>query len=505
MAEQTENLSGENNLLQGSSVLYKIASFSYSENIERLMNRDIFLCTPDDTVQFAAKEMAARGISSVIAADSEGVPVGIVTERDMVRKVVADGDVCDIGKRISDVMTADPVCLSPDDSLFDSLYAFSTHNVKHLPVVRDGQVVGIITLRQIMKLRYSEPFVLIGELEQAQSPEEYKKLKEGLIELVHEKLSTRVDPVDVVNMLSLINFHIHKKLLSKVINSQKSAPPADYCFFVTGSHGRKENLLFPDQDFCVITEDHDESRKQEIDAYFAKVSQEFSESLNEVGFVFCPGNVMGQNPDWRKPLSQWKQFIWEVFNREGPYTVRYMTLIFDSAPLYGNEMLFTQYIDHAYDGLSKNYTVLRQMHDEEEAQHKVPLGIFHTFITEKDKNHKKKIDMKKSGLIFLIESARILALKHGIRETSTLARLQALVHKGVIHRDDSEYFENAYRVILHHTLMAQTDNFLHKGETDYYLNPYELSERSQEILKQAFKAISRLQELVGSDFGELIL
>ena len=505
MADKLEDLSEENNLLQNGSVLYKIASFNYSENIEQFMNKDVCLCRPDDTVQFVAKEMAGRGISSAIATDSEGVPVGIVTERDMVRKVIADGDVCDIGKKISDIMTPDPVCLSPDDSLFDSLYAFSSKKIKHLPVVRDRKVVGVITLRRIMKLRYSEPFVLIGELEQAQSLEGYKKIKEDMIDLVHEKLSSRVDPVDVVNMLSLINFHIHKKLLLKVIERQKNLPPADYCFFVTGSHGRKENLLFPDQDFCVITEDYDESRKEEIDSYFKKVSQEFSEALNEVGFIFCPGNVMGTNPDWRRPISQWKHFVWEVFNREGPFTVRYMTLIFDSAPLYGNEVLFNQYMDHAYDELSKNNYVLRQMHDEEAGRHKVPLGIFNTFITEKEKKHKKEIDMKKSGLIFLIESARILALKNGIRETSTLSRLQALVKKGVIHSDDSEYFENAYRVILHHTLMAQTDNYLHKDCEDYYLNPYELSERSQEILKQAFKAISRLQELVGSDFGELIL
>jgi len=260
LADKPEELPEENNLLQNNSVLYKIASFSYSENIEKLMNRDVFLCRPDDTVQFVAKEMAGRGISSVIATDSEGAPVGIVTERDLVRKVVAAGDVCDTGKKISDIMTADPVCLSPEDSLFDSLYAFSTNKIKHLPVVRDGEVVGIITLRKIMKLRYSEPFVLIGELEQAKSLEEYKKIKEDMIDLVHEKLSSRVDPVDVVNMLSLINFHIHKKLLLRVIERQKNVPPVDYCFFVTGSHGRKENLLFPDQDFCVITEDHDESR-----------------------------------------------------------------------------------------------------------------------------------------------------------------------------------------------------------------------------------------------------
>jgi CBS domain-containing protein len=135
----------------------------------------------------------------------------------------------------------------------------------------------------------------------------------------------------------------------------------------------------------------------------------------------------------------------------------------------------------------------------------VPLGFFRSFITEKGKEHKGEIDMKKSGLIFLVETARILALKHGIRETSTLERLRALVNKGVINRDDSEYFENAYKVILYNTLKAQTNNFLLKKTSDYYLNPGELSTRSRDTLKQAFKAIGNLQEIVRSEFGELVL
>jgi CBS domain-containing protein len=356
-----------------------------------------------------------------------------------------------------------------------------------------------------MKIRHSEPFVIIGELDQANTLGDYKKIKEGLIPLVQEKLSSRQDPVDVVTMLSLVNFDIHKCILKEVIERQKTPPPVDFSFFVTGSHGRRENLLFPDQDFCVIIDDYDDSRHEEIDGYFERVSKELSKALNRVGFVYCPGEVMGQNPQWRKRILEWKHFVSEVFSKQGPYTVRYMTLIFDSAPLYGSRALFQTYTDYAYNLLAKNHNIIRQMHDEEEGKHKVPLGIFQTFITEKDKDHNRQIDMKKSGLIFLIESARVLALKHGIRETSTLNRLKALVEQGVIHSDDSEYFENAYRVILHHTLMAQADNFLHRGTEDYYLNPYELSERSQEILKQAFKAISKLQDIVGSEFGELIL
>ena len=49
------------------------------------------------------------------------------------------------------------------------------------------------------------------------------------------------------------------------------------------------------------------------------------------------------------------------------------------------------------------------------------------------------------------------------------------------------------------------ENFLKNAEHDYHLNPGDLSSRNREMLKQAFKAVSKLQDLVGSEFGELIL
>jgi len=503
MADHDTNPTRVNDLIHTSDVLHRVAAFHYNETLSSLMNKDVYTCRPDETVQNVARQMAERKISSVIVTDGELRPVGIVTERDMVRKIVAAG-VCETGtKRIADVMTADPVCLAPEDSLFDSLAAFLRHTIKHLPIVRNGRVEGILTLRQIMRIRYTEPFVIIGELNQADSPSGFKKIRHDLINLVQEKLSSRVDPVDVLTMISLVNFDIHRRLLEKVIK-EHGAPPADFCFFVTGSLGRMENLLFPDQDFCVIIDDYDDSHFNQYDNYFYELSKNFSDALREAGFPYCPGNIMGQNPTWRKRAAEWRAHIAYLFNRQGPYTVRYMTLLFDSAYLYGNKVLFQQCMDHAFAELSGSRNILRQMHDEEEGRHRIPLGMFQSFITEKGE-HRKEIDMKRSGLIFFIESARLLAMKHGIRKTSTLQRLQALVKKGIVQGDDSEYFENSYRVILHHTLMAQVDNYLTKGSADYYLNPYELSDRSQENLKQAFKAISVLQDIVRSEFGELVL
>jgi CBS domain-containing protein len=505
MAKSDYDIIEGDNVLSNDEVLYRIAAFQYHERLDNLMEKNVFVCRPTDHVQAVAETMSRRRISSAVVTDEKLFPLGIVTERDMVRKVIAECRNGATEKAISDIMTPHPVYLSPDDSLFDALSVLSRHKIKHLPIVEMNRIAGIITLRQIMKIRHAEPFVIIGELEKAGSGAEFRRVKEDLIELVREKLETNSDPVDIVSMLSLVNATIHKRLLNKTISELGSKPPVDFCFFVTGSHGRRENLLFPDQDFCVIIDDFDDGDYNEFDRYFLEVSQKFAASLDEAGFPFCSGNVMGQNPTWRKRVSEWLLHVSYMFRHQGPYTVRYMTLIFDSAHLFGEKSLFDRYIQHAFAELSENHNILRQMHEEEEGTHRVPLGLFNTFITEKSKPHRGEIDMKKSGLIFIIESTRLLAMRHGISETSTIRRIGALVDRGVIHKDDSEYFENAYKVILYHTLKAQVDNYLKKSTHSYYLKPRELSRRKQDALKQGFKAISRLQEIVRSDFGELVL
>jgi CBS domain-containing protein len=505
MANTEKAASRVSSPLQNSEAVFRLDSFRYHETLLNMMDKDVYTCGPDDTVHTVAEEMAKRRVSSVIITDHDKNPIGIVTERDMVRKVVADSEHSKFGRKISEIMTPDPVCLPHDGTLFDALSLLSRHAVKHLPIVNVGKVVGIVTMRQIMKIRYAEPFVIIGQLEEANTVADFKRIKDELIYLAKEKLSANTDPVDIVTMISLVNAGIHRRLLKKTIEEHGSPPPVDFCFFITGSHGRRENLLFPDQDFCIIIDDCEDEVYPAYDKYFEDIAQKFSNALHEVGFEYCSGKIMGQNPDWRMRLSDWLGFVSGIFTKQGPYTIRYLTLIFDSARLYGKTDLFNKFFIHAHNELSKNHNVLRQMHDEEEAMHKVPLGLFNTFITEKTKDHKGEIDMKKSGLIFLIESARVLALKHRLTETSTLCRIQDLVEIGVIHRDDSEYFENAYRVILYHTLQAQVDNYLEHDSSDYYLAPGKLSHRGQEILKEAFKAISKLQEIVASEFGELVL
>jgi CBS domain-containing protein len=372
-------------------------------------------------------------------------------------------------------------------------------------VVSEGKVAGILTLRQIVKIRHYDPLVLIGKIEEAETTVEYREVKESMVDMVFERLSSNIDPVEILSMISTINANIHKSLARRVLNEIGEEPPVEFSLFVTGSHGRRENLLFPDQDFGIIIDNYDDKYFNDNDRYFLEFSKRLSDYLAESGFPYCTGNIMATNPNWRKRLFEWKIHLRYIFNGLARESIRYTTLIFDSAHLFGEARIFNSFKSFAISEISKHHNLLRAMHLDEEAAHRVPLNFFSRFITEKDEKHKGEIDMKRSGLIFIIEAVRILALRHGIKDTSTLDRLDSLVKRDALNENDAEYFENAYRVILQHTLRAQAENYRKTGRGSYFCNPNSLSPRKKRILKSSFKAISRLQELVGSNFGELLM
>ena len=104
-----------------------------------------------------------------------------------------------------------------------------------------------------------------------------------------------------------------------------------------------------------------------------------------------------------------------------------------------------------------------------------------------------------------MEAIRILALQNGIRETGTLKRIAKLVESGFIHKNDGEYFESAYQLLLHYALKSQVFKASRGEKIDTYIDPKILSPRDKENLRDAFKAVSALQDLVASEFGELVI
>ena len=481
--------------------LKRVESFPYRENLRSIMNPEVYTCSPMCTIRDVLRDMAERNISSVIVIDHLKQPVGILTERDIMKRVVSDGCLDLDSTAISKVMTVDPITLHPDNTIYRALSVLTDSKVKHLPLIEDGKIVGIVTMRQLLKLRYPEPLTLIEGIREAGDVATLKAIKNKLPQMAEERLESGRTAYDIVVMISLINRDIHRRALELAAEGL-GVEPVPYCLYLTGSHGRLENLLTPDQDHGMIIADSEQN--YQYDQYFIDLGVRFSDYLDQIGYIYCPGFLMSSNPLWRKSLSEWKQQVRYWFEAQVRELGRYVTVLFDASVISGEVDLFKELKEYAFEVLGKHHEVFRVLH-EEEGRHRVPLGLLGRFVTDKGGVHKGHLDVKKSGLIFVVESIRILALQRNIRETGTLKRIGKLVEGGFIHPNDGEYFESAYQVLLYYALKSQVSKAIRGEKLDTYIDPRILSPRDKETLRHAFKAVSTLQDLVASEFGQLVI
>lgn len=117
--------------------------------IRSYMSREVVTCTEKETVIGAVRKMAERNIGSIVVV-KERRPIGIFTERDLVRRVVARGK-DPAQATVGDVMSRDLITVDVSESVGGSNRLFIRRNVRHLPVVEQGRLVGIVSQKDISK------------------------------------------------------------------------------------------------------------------------------------------------------------------------------------------------------------------------------------------------------------------------------------------------------------------------------------------------------------------
>jgi CBS domain-containing protein len=129
----------------------------------KLKGRSCFSVGPSETVYSAIKTMAEKNVGSVLVMDGTAL-VGILTERDYARNVVLKGRTSP-QTLVRDIMSTRVACVEPDHTVDDCMTLMTQKRVRHLPVVEDGAVVGIISIGDLVKSVMDEQRFTIHQLE----------------------------------------------------------------------------------------------------------------------------------------------------------------------------------------------------------------------------------------------------------------------------------------------------------------------------------------------------
>ncbi|WP_282610165.1 CBS domain-containing protein [Pelagibius sp. Alg239-R121] len=135
-------------------------------NIKQVLGekkRRILSIEPDDSVFNAVKMMADNNIGSLIVLEN-GNLVGIVTERDYSRKVILKGK-SSPNTAVKEIMSTQVICVRPEKSVKECMAIMTEKAIRHLPVVVEGEVIGVISIGDLVKSIISDQQFIIDQLE----------------------------------------------------------------------------------------------------------------------------------------------------------------------------------------------------------------------------------------------------------------------------------------------------------------------------------------------------
>lgn len=456
-----------------------------------LLRRSPLSVAPEQSCAAVQALMAEEKTGSVVVVE-QGRPVGIITETDLVRRSLALGGAQDL--TAAGIMSPRPVTLNATHTLAEAALEMTSRGIRHVPVVDDeGLLLGVVSERDIFMRQRAGFGTLAAPIEQAESVAALAPIVATIRESGRGMYLQGMGAVQLTNLISSLNDRVAERILALVEAAHEL--PGSYCWLAFGSEGRMEQTFSTDQDngliFVPSSAEQQEAERQQYLAFADQVNQ----SLDQVGFPLCKGNIMARNPEWCLTLEEWQQRFSRWVRSPTPEALLNASIFFDFRPLHGDASLAEALRDHLF-GLSQENSIFLHMMAKNALTAIPPLGKFSRFNTEKARQN--TVDLKTMGVRLFVDIARIYALRHGVRATNTIQRLrlggQKLKRNAKLIEADIAAFEFIQAIRMGGQLLAKT------GEDPNRIDPYSLNELDQRVLQESFRQAQLLQERLRLDY-----
>ena len=473
----------------------------FTTPVGEIAARNVMTAPQTISIRRAAEIMSERRYSSLVIVDEQGVPAGIVTDRDLRDKVVSKGRMGD--EKVSDIMSVSLIKAEARDYCFEALLKMIRYNIHHLLVVDQGKLMGIVTNHDLMMLQGTSPISLVREIESQQTIDGLVPAARKTNEIVGILLKEGARASNITRIISEINDRLVKKII-EIAEKEFGSPPLPYCWMVFGSEGRKEQTFRTDQDNAIVYEDPlTEKEDAEARTYFSVFSAFIRDSLIKCGFPRCPANYMASNPEWCQPVKIWKKYFSSWVYTPTPDAVMKSLIFFDFRPLYGDFRLADSLRDFLSSFLDGQMIFLGYMANMV-IKNTPPVGFFKSLIVEKSGEHKDELNLKVKGIAPIVDIVRLFSLEKGIKETSTLERLSELRERHTIVREYADELEHAFEFIMLLRIQNQFEQIEADRIPDNFINPKKLSNLEKKTMKESFTLISKLQDIIIERYKPLI-
>ena len=381
----------------------------------------------DTDVLAVVRLFQAQRTTNVIVRDAAAVPprLGIFTVTALQRAVLHGTPLDRLPVR--EVANFKLVKVRASDPVGDALTVMVQHKVHRVVVTAEHdaeEIVGVLEALDLFSFLSNHSYLINREIAEAADLPALRPAAEHitrLIALLHRG-GTRVG--QIAGLVQALNARLFERAWQFI------APPelvAHSCLIVMGSEGRGEQLLKTDQDNGLLLRDGYQP-PPELDAICAR----FSQALAEFGYPTCKGGVMLSNPQWRASQSEFAERACGWLLHPDGENLMALAIFLDAHAVCGDASLLAGVRARIFALVNDNEPMLARFAAAIDA-FADDGGWWSRLLTLGD-SHSGAFDPKKQGTFPIVHGVRSLALRAHLKETSTAARLEALVAAGKFER-----------------------------------------------------------------------
>lgn len=471
----------------------------FETGLRDVVTRDPVVCTPDDTVQEAARRMRDVDADTALIAQ-DGTVLGLITEGDLVDRVLAEGTALDTP--VSALVQRPPIALSGDAKLFEAVLVMMKHRIRRVVVSgehREGKpFLGVVTAEDVAHFRGLDPVATVERMEKARSIGELAQLRTASNRRLFRLYQQGVQSEALLDVVAELDDQLKVRLLHLVeeeISAELESPGLNWAWMAFGAPGRREEALYTTQSNGLVYENPtSEEQAEHAIRYFESLSQRVVSALEEVGIRSSELGIVASNEAFRQPISSWTAAYdqW-IEGTEPPATLR-ATPCFDLRTIYGESDLVARIRAGIKERVAANAQRFLAVLMRGAVENRPPLSFFGRFELERGQGEAEGLNLRQRGLDPIVDMARVLALEVGyLRSTSTFDRLRHLREaQPDIAREVAALLESF--TTLSDLLLRSQMEAAETGETPTdFIDPNQLHKSQQNLLKETFKKVDRVQ------------
>lgn len=409
--------------------------------------------------------------------------VGIVTGTDLLKATLL-GDKTKQA-RVAEVAQFNLIDVEYGDFLFNALIKMTQHKIERVVVNRDGDIVGLLELKDLLSVFSTHSHVVAIRIEQANSINELGIAARRLETLVKSLSDQGVKVSGLMELVTTLNRRLIQRAFELIVprGLQQSL-----CLLCLGSEGRGEQILKTDQDNAIVL------RRESDRAALQPYLQPLHQALLSFGYPPCPGGVMFINEQWVHTAESWRARIQDWTSSAQPDAMMQLAIFMDAEPVCGDLSLFD---DVRKALLSSDWRAgnMLSWFAKPAIQFETPL----TFLGKIRENN-GAIDIKKGGIFPIVHGVRALSLEYGIHETNSLQRIDELSARHIIDDDTAQGLKNALMFFIRIRLRQQLETFSENPGLSQDVVIKRLHSADRNMMRHALHRVKKFKQLLTSHY-----